>query len=364
MSAGKVTLVGALSIGHDQNIQRRVAINASGKFLAALLAAVFAFSPPSAGAAECEAFPTVRWWGAITHDSITKYVDRRYNGDFAPYIDMWEKQLNRLRVLHERGKVAIVKGVSTDREGNSKKYSVRMRDEQLVLYITNVEKRLKILNCLALDNPAGVRPAKLAQIPVFSDAQMVAAGLKAAKTAGCFRCHGEKPIKKFNHIPNLAGQNVLYLVRQLIVFRAEYADGLTAGPSTRQSAIMRHQPHRLSDDDLWSIAAYFSKLGFCSQEGRRYAGTLEPKLAHECISCHGAEGTSVFPEVPNLAAQSYEYLLRQLRAFRASIDRMQRDYDLNDSRYHYFMSRVLQKFTDFDLSQIAEYYASLTCPSK
>ena len=36
-----------------------------------------------------------------------------------------------------------------------------------------------------------------------------------------------------------------------------------------------------------------------------------------CASCHGAQGTSIIPKFPNLAAQPANYLATQLKAFRS-----------------------------------------------
>jgi cytochrome c553 len=294
-------------------------------------------------------------------------VNKRYKGDFGPYIAMWEQQLARLKQLHARGQTAVVRGRDTSK-GKSRKYSARLRDQQLAEYIGNVGKRLKILKCLAgaqTIKSAGAEPsspARKRQPPL--DKKMVAAGRKSAESAGCLRCHGKDAVRRYNHIPDLAGQNIFYAVRQLKMFQAHRPAGAPAGPAARHSPFMRIQTSDVNDNDMWNLAVYFAVQSFCSQEERRYTGADEPKPAAACVTCHGAEGTSVYPEVPNIAGQNKEYLLRQLRAFRASDGTVARDGGLADSRYHYFMTRTLKALTDFDLAEIAEYYSGLQCPGK
>ena len=45
------------------------------------------------------------------------------------------------------------------------------------------------------------------------------------------------------------------------------------------------------------------------------AGLIESKL-RECGGCHGADGISIAPTIPNLAGQKEEYLKQTLAAYR------------------------------------------------
>ncbi len=70
------------------------------------------------------------------------------------------------------------------------------------------------------------------------------------KADACAACHGRNGISVSGDIPNLAGQKVDYLVKQLRAFR----DG------TRKSAIMNPIAGGLSDADTTDLAAFWNSL--------------------------------------------------------------------------------------------------------
>lgn len=70
-------------------------------------------------------------------------------------------------------------------------------------------------------------------------------------------------------------------------------------------------------------------------------------LARQCAGCHGAEGVSVAPNVPNLAGQRYPYLIGQLDAFKAQ------------TRHFQIMNTVVTLLTQPQLEDMAAYFASL-----
>jgi len=65
-----------------------------------------------------------------------------------------------------------------------------------------------------------------------------------------------------------------------------------------------------------------------------------------CQSCHGKDGNSVQPEVPNLAGQNAGYLLDQINRF------------ANGLRKDYVMNQLAKNFTTEDKINIAIYYYS------
>lgn len=65
-----------------------------------------------------------------------------------------------------------------------------------------------------------------------------------------------------------------------------------------------------------------------------------------CQACHGADGISRSPRVPNLAGQQPDYLAAQLRAFRAGT----RDNDL--------MEAVAAQLNDAEIDALARYWHS------
>jgi len=102
----------------------------------ALLMAFLAFS--GAARAECGDFPKVSWWGNITHGKIARYVESKHGGEWADYVRKWEKQHSKLKQIHGRGSIAVVKGN-------------RLKEDKLASYIGKVGERIEVIRCLASD---------------------------------------------------------------------------------------------------------------------------------------------------------------------------------------------------------------------
>ena len=66
-----------------------------------------------------------------------------------------------------------------------------------------------------------------------------------------------------------------------------------------------------------------------------------------CQNCHGIDGVALIPGAANLSGQQKEYLVAQLRAFRAG------------SRQEAQMSVVAKALTDADIENLASWYAAV-----
>ncbi|WP_334157005.1 c-type cytochrome [Oryzomicrobium sp.] len=69
------------------------------------------------------------------------------------------------------------------------------------------------------------------------------------------------------------------------------------------------------------------------------------KAAFFCANCHGDDGNSRYPEVPNLAAQNSAYLVEQIRKFGSG------------ERKDDFMQGLIKVLNDEQKAQIALFYA-------
>ena len=139
-----------------------------------------------------------------------------------------------------------------------------------------------------------------------------AADLEAGrlKAVACAACHGVDGNATIPGTPSLAGQPNYFTHWQLI----KYRDG------RRQDAQMTPFAVNLSDADMADLAAYYE-----AQRPRpRPAATDPAKVAeggrlaavHHCTSCHRPD-LSGQQQVPRLAGQDFDYLLRLLRGFKA-----------------------------------------------
>jgi cytochrome c553 len=69
--------------------------------------------------------------------------------------------------------------------------------------------------------------------------------------------------------------------------------------------------------------------------------------AATCAACHGANGISAVPMYPNLAGQKEQYLIKQLKDFKAG------------KRQDPVMAPMAMILSDADIENVAAYYASL-----
>jgi len=81
-------------------------------------------------------------------------------------------------------------------------------------------------------------------------------------------------------------------------------------------------------------------------ETARAAGPA-PAQARVCANCHGEDGIAVVPGAANLAGQQKEYLIDQLRAFRAG------------TRQNPQMGVVAKTLTDEDIEKLSDWYSSI-----
>jgi cytochrome c553 len=151
----------------------------------------------------------------------------------------------------------------------------------------------------------------------------------------CSQCHGKKGISAdAENTPNLAAQNSDYLMHAMQAYRN----------GDRQHQAMNTAMKNLKDEDLSTLAAYFS-----SQPGGKAAYYLPeyPRFIAEnrCDRCHGKNGYSESDDIPRLAAQKESYLIRALV-----------DYQ-NKRRKHSAMFAMSAPLSMLEIRGLAEHYA-------
>lgn len=165
----------------------------------------------------------------------------------------------------------------------------------------------------------------------------IAAG-KARASGACLSCHGLDGIGRNERWPNIAGQNDLYLIKQMNDFRK----------GTRKDSYMTPMARPLTDRNIRDIAAYYASL---PADHVSPPGIGDPaagrKKAAACVECHGADGRSPNREWPNLAGQKPDYLIKQMRKFR---DGMRQDP---------LMSPVAATLSNEDINDLAAWFATL-----
>ena len=185
--------------------------------------------------------------------------------------------------------------------------------------------------------------ALVATVGAPAHAADVEAGRRKAEL--CAACHGPDGNATTPGTPSLAGQPVYFTHWQLI----KYRDGRRKDP--QMSPVAKN----LTDTDMADLAAYYA-----AQRPLPRPATTDParvaegkRLAavHHCSSCHRPD-LSGQQQVPRLAGQDSEYLLRLLRAFKAKTAS-----DLDGT-----MTVATQPLRDDDIENLVHYLASLGSP--
>ena len=125
----------------------------------------------------------------------------------------------------------------------------------------------------------------------------------------CAACHGKNGEGASDgSVPSIGGQHFAVLAKQLVDFRH----------NRRWDIRMEHfaDRHHLKDaQDIANVAGYVNQLRPGPQAGigdGKFVGNGASVYFRHCESCHRAVGQGdADKQVPRLAAQHYEYLLRQ-----------------------------------------------------
>jgi cytochrome c553 len=167
-----------------------------------------------------------------------------------------------------------------------------------------------------------------------------AAGKK--KAAPCITCHGPEGNSASGEYPILAGQTARYLYLELKDFKE----------GRRSNGLMAPFLAKLSREDMLDLADYFAAqkpkpLAF-RPDARRVARGKKKADETLCTMCH-LGGLSGQNEIPRVAGQHPEYVIKQLRAFKARTR-------TNDAGS---MTSVAQTLSEQDIEDLAHYIASL-----
>jgi cytochrome c553 len=163
------------------------------------------------------------------------------------------------------------------------------------------------------------------------------------KLVPCLACHGAEGQSEIDNVPSLGAQPAPYNLIQLFLFREKM----------RIAEPMNEMARELSNDDLRSIADALAALpapkppgdpGDPARLDRARALTEE----NHCNVCHRADFSGQ-ENVPRLAGQREDYLLKSLRDYKSGL---RRGYDAT-------MAEALQPVEESQLADFAYYLAHL-----
>jgi cytochrome c553 len=159
----------------------------------------------------------------------------------------------------------------------------------------------------------------------------------------CHGCHGPAGQSALPDTPSIGGQPSFFVVAQLFLFRE----------GRRSNAAMTEAAKGLSNDDLRAFGEYVSRLpppGPPSEppDAARFARGRALARRHPCGVCHNAD-FSGREQMPRLANQREEYLLRAMREYKSG------------ARIGYAgaMATELQPLGDDELRDLAHFFSHL-----
>jgi cytochrome c553 len=163
-----------------------------------------------------------------------------------------------------------------------------------------------------------------------------------AKAAVCVACHGPNGSSTQVQYPILAGQTARYLYLQMRDFQEGRRDDPQMTPMVKD----------LTRDDMRALADYFAAQkpapqAFKSDPAKAKLGRAKSEETL-CTMCHlgGFAGQN---EIPRVAGQHYEYVVKQLRDFKDK----KRTNDAGN------MTSVSRTLSDADIENLGHYLAGL-----
>lgn len=171
----------------------------------------------------------------------------------------------------------------------------------------------------------------------LQDKQTIAAGAKLA--ARCNSCHGpEGNAARSDVVPRLAGMSLEYFIPAM----ESYFNG------KRQHGIMKLFKASTNQRDIHNLAAYYAtRTPKMAPPSRHHKAdpAAGKAAATTCAGCHGYDGNSLNPYMPNLAGQPMEYLIKATKDYR------------DGRRKEALMQEPVGHLSNKTIANIAAYYA-------
>jgi cytochrome c553 len=166
----------------------------------------------------------------------------------------------------------------------------------------------------------------------------------------CNNCHGPNGVSADEAFPNLVGQSVAAIYKQLEDFKS----------GKRDAAVMGVYVSPLSEQDMLDLATHFASLpnSFAGAVSRSdFADAVARHLIEvgnplrgmaPCSACHGPLGHTL--GAPDLRGQQRAYLEQQMQAFTAG----NRRNDIGEQ-----MRSVARQLTGQEIAMLAAYYSNV-----
>lgn len=185
--------------------------------------------------------------------------------------------------------------------------------------------------------------------------------------ANCAACHGANGVSVAPAQPNLGGQNIKYLYKQMVDFKTK----------ARRNGVMEAQLVGLTQQDLADVAGYYaaqtpwtpgygSKATYAAAQ-KLYLGGDKSRGIIPCAGCHDPKGAgNEWAAFPRLGGQHATYLATQLKMFRAAgredegvMSEQVRTNDSAKKGEKGMMQMVAAKLSDKDIKILSEFLSAV-----
>ncbi len=127
----------------------------------------------------------------------------------------------------------------------------------------------------------------------------------------CRSCHNHSGRQqKEAVVPSLDGMPLEYFIPAL----KSYANGL------RNDETMAMFKDKLNEHDIYKLGAYFAARQPVKPKALKLGNPARGKIAaRACAGCHGFDGNSLNPHIPNLTGQPAKYLIKTINDYRSGL---------------------------------------------
>jgi sulfide dehydrogenase cytochrome subunit len=166
----------------------------------------------------------------------------------------------------------------------------------------------------------------------------------------CEKCHGKDGNSTVPDVPTIAGFSYEGFLNTMEVFREDYRIALRYQRPGEPETVMNDIAKSLSDEDVRSLAEYFSQRDF--RPARQDVNTelaRRGEVIHKksCEKCHSDNGAHPVEDAAILAGQWTPYLRRQFENF------------LSGKRWvPLTMLRRIKRLSEDDIEALLNFYAS------
>ena len=154
----------------------------------------------------------------------------------------------------------------------------------------------------------------------------------------CGYCHGKDGNSVKPDIPNLAGQNTEYLLKQFQLFAT----------GERKSYVMQQLARSLKNEEKVNMVLYFGAQKIRPQEGIVTSAKGKARYDSLCMACHGTDGLGDH-ELPRLAGQKKGFLIKTLKGFKEG----------KAARASSPMVNIMKVVDESEIEPLADYIATM-----